>query len=224
MYPERLTVLYTACLHGRLGALPRLYTLLKRERAALRGPAITLDLGESCTPDIWLCNATGGRAALVAMDSMGYDAYYINHADPLASDPVTFGKLQEVIVTPLVTDDQPVTITKRMPGSASWHVRLAGTESADEPEMAADELIIRLRCAVPTAKSTRYDSARRTLYLTDQWDILQVGRLELALAEGRIAVHTHQVLAPDLPPDPTITSVVDFVAAEAQYASRRGKT
>jgi hypothetical protein len=224
MFPDRLTVLYTACLRGRLGALPRLFTLIKRERATVRGPVILLDLGESCSPDVWLCNASDGRAALAAMDSMGYDACYIDHADPLASDPLTFGKLQEVIVTPLVTETSPVTLTKQSPGTASWQLRLIGGETPFQPgpTISGDALLtIRLRRTVPTAESTRYDSVRYTLQLTDQWDILQVGRLELALTEGRIAAHTRQTLAPDVSPDPTISSVVEFVAAEAQSAARR---
>ncbi|MHB8624954.1 MAG: hypothetical protein ACYDBJ_02680 [Aggregatilineales bacterium] len=226
MRPDRLTVLYTACLRGRLEALPYLYTLLKRERARIHGPSITLDLGQSCTSDVWLCQATAGRALLVAMDSMGYDACYIDRADPLASDPLTFGKLREVILTPLVTDANPLTLTKHAPNGANWILRLVGSESADQETMntpADDTLTIQLRRAVPTAPSTYYDSDRHMVYLTDQWDALQVGRLELALTEGRIAVHTYFALTPDLPPDPTISSVVEFVAAEARYASRRGK-
>src|SRR5215469_5357793 len=112
---DRLTILYIACLRGRLEALPRLYTLLKHERATVRGPSITLDLGESCAPDVWLCGVTGGRAALVAMDSMGFDAFYIDRGDMLAGDPVMLGKLQATILTPLVTDDRSLTLNKHAP-------------------------------------------------------------------------------------------------------------
>lgn len=226
MLPNRLTVLYTACLRGRLAELPRLYTMIKHTRAELQGPSILLDLGESCASDEWLCQATAGRVLLVAMDSMGYDAFYLDRADPLVSDPLTFRKLQEVILTPLVTDANSLTLTKHAPDGGRWALRLMGSDSPDrETTIVPDDetLTIGLRRAVPTAESTFFDSARHMVYLTDQWDALQVGQLELALNEGRITAHTYFVLTPDVPPDPTISSVVEFVAAEARYASRRGK-
>ena len=222
MPPDRLTVLYTACLRGQLEALPRLYTLIKRERATVRGPSITLDLGASCVPDSWPCEVTGGRAALVAMDSMGYDAFYIDRGDPLASDPVTFDKLQNTILTPLVTDDRSLTLVRHGLDGRDWKIRLAGEHDGQNTADSA-LLTIRLSRSVPSAESTRYDAARHTVYLADQWDMLQVGRLEVDLTDERITLYVHRVLTPDLPPDPTVSSVVDFVAAEAQYASRRGK-
>src|SRR5579859_7956394 len=164
MLPDRLTVLYTACLRGRLEALPRLYTLIKHERATVRGLSITLDLGESCTPDKWICGVTGGRALLVAMDSMGYDACYIDRADPLASDPVTFGKLHDMLLTPLVTDDHSLTLTRHNPNTPDWKLRLVGEhDNHDTPNDCL--LTIRLGRSVPTAESTRYDSVRHTVYL-----------------------------------------------------------
>lgn len=225
MLPNRLTLVYTACLRGRLVDLPRLYTLIKQIRAALDGPSVLLDLGESCVADDPLCQATAGRALLVAMDSMGYDAFYIDRADPLASDRLTFDKLQAVIVTPLITDANPLSLTKHAPATGSWTLRLLGggidSLSAEVPE--DDTLTIGLRRTVPTAEATGYDPAHHMVYLTDQWDRLQVGCLELALNEGRIAAQTYFALTPDLPPDPTVSGVVEFVAAEARYASRRGK-
>ena len=224
MLPDRLTVLYTACLRGRLAALPHLYTLIKHTQAALEGPSVLLDLGESCVADEWLCQATAGRALLVAMDSMGYDAFYLDQADPLASDTLTFSKLQTVIVTPVVTDSQPLALPKHTSDARRWTLRLIGEGMAAPVDDSGEEtLTIHLRRAPSGEDGIYYEPGRHMVYLTDQWDTLQVGRLELGLREGRITAHTYFALTPDLPPDPTISGVVEFVAAEARYASQRGK-
>nr|MCU0511858.1 hypothetical protein [Anaerolineae bacterium] len=70
---ETLHLLYTSHLGGDLARLPRLYTFLEQIEAA-HGPALRLDLGAGCAPDVWHCQATEGRSVPVVLDGMGYHA------------------------------------------------------------------------------------------------------------------------------------------------------
>ncbi len=73
--PLDLIVFYTHNLRGDLDLLPRLYTLIhKLKSAPYEGRKLLVDLGDSCSPDVWHCDATGGRSTLIVMDAMGYDA------------------------------------------------------------------------------------------------------------------------------------------------------
>src|SRR5512142_2385980 len=99
--PTPVSLLYTAALEGRLALLPRLLTRIKQERAAIHGIPLLVDLGRSCTADAWICEATGGRGMLVAMDAMGYDAFHIGPQDMLYTQPAAVDQLRAVIQTPL---------------------------------------------------------------------------------------------------------------------------
>ena len=46
--PETVTFLATAHLCGALRLLPRLFTLIHRERRSAQGPVVLLDLGDTC--------------------------------------------------------------------------------------------------------------------------------------------------------------------------------
>ncbi len=231
--PDRLTILYTACLHGEIEALPRLFTLIKRERAALPGVAtLLIDLGESCIPGTMPCDLTGGRALLVAMDALGYDAFFLDHADPLFGDRETLGKLQSIVVTPIVSADRPIALRKYIPGGSSLPIVIAGYDFARDqhlrPITALTEapLLLRLALADPESRPVRCDKSeanRYTVLLADRWDGVQMGRLDISLAAGRIESHLHRTLPPDLPPDPTVSGVIDFVLGEARYSQRRGQ-
>jgi len=84
-----LIILYTANIRGNLDLLPRMYTLLRQLKVQPLGEnsevklcpdepdlyrTLVLDLGESCSPAVWHCAATGGRSTLIVLDAMGYDA------------------------------------------------------------------------------------------------------------------------------------------------------
>ena len=68
-----ITLLYTAHIEGKLELLPRLFTLIKRQREQAAGPVLLFDLGDTCAAGSWVCRATLGRAPLLVLDSMGYD-------------------------------------------------------------------------------------------------------------------------------------------------------
>ena len=75
--------------------LPRLYSFLRQLQAHYReevvpvcqlepaqalGQVLLLDLGESCAPDAWHCEVSGGRSTLVVLDGMGYAAARVEDA------------------------------------------------------------------------------------------------------------------------------------------------
>lgn|GEM_PF-703019 len=216
-----LTILYTYGLHGRLDALPRLYTLIKRVRSSESNPVILLDLGESCRRELWLCEVTTGRAMLVALDAMGYDAFYIAPADPLYTDALTFGKLRATILTPLLSDcsadSASLLLTKHGHAGQSLSVQIT-TMLIDHQTASAD---LTVQIAPDHAESVSVDIARRTLLLTgnSQNDDILLGRLAIDFAPFRIAQHERIKLSTDESPDATLSSVVEFVESEARYAS-----
>src|SRR5690606_1109253 len=74
-----------------LPLLPRMYSFIKPLRAHYSeesetlcegdpapanplGKVLLLQLGDSCSPDVWHCEVTGGRSTLAVLDGMGYDA------------------------------------------------------------------------------------------------------------------------------------------------------
>ena len=77
-----LTILHLNDLHGRLDQLPRLFTLIQRERAAARaeGRAVLLfDCGDSSDPAAWESDLTMGRASYALLEAMGVDAGVIGN-------------------------------------------------------------------------------------------------------------------------------------------------
>lgn len=72
-----LTLLHTNDIHGRLDQMPRLATLINRERALARaaGQAVlVLDAGDSTEGKEWESGVTHGRANYVLLDAMGCQA------------------------------------------------------------------------------------------------------------------------------------------------------
>jgi hypothetical protein len=238
--PMHMTLLYTSRLRGRIDGLPRLFSLLQRERAAaarISSTVIVLDLGESCVRDAWLCEATAGRALLVAMDAFGTDGFYLDRADPLSDDPQVLGKLRAVIVTPVFSEDQPLTFNKRIINADSdttqpicvsgWDTTLP-TNMTNVPYA----LTIRVSRHIPNSDTVRYDPQydpdSQTLWVADPDEAgsesvgMTLGRITFARYSRELFQITHQrlLVTPDLPPDPTVSGVVDFVLAEAGYAAR----
>lgn len=83
-----LTLLYTANIDGRLDVLPRVATLIRRERARAGGPVVLLDGGSLCSEDVWPCAVTRMRAGRTMLEAMGYDA-----AALAGTDVLPFGRL-----------------------------------------------------------------------------------------------------------------------------------
>ncbi|MEW6578797.1 MAG: hypothetical protein AB1435_06335, partial [Chloroflexota bacterium] len=84
---ETVTFLATAHLSGELRLLPRLFTLIHRERRSAQGPVVLLDLGDTCAVEAWVCRATLGRAPFLVLDSMGYDGAVIGGPEQVPIPP-----------------------------------------------------------------------------------------------------------------------------------------
>lgn len=82
--PARVTILHTNDLHGRLDTLPRLATLIQRERALARAEGrrvLLLDAGDSSSKKNPESLATHGRANFALLGAMGYQAATLGNRD-----------------------------------------------------------------------------------------------------------------------------------------------
>jgi hypothetical protein len=215
-----LTVLYTGSLRGDLTLLPRLFSFIRQLRAHYseeavvlcpddpapanpRGRVLLLDLGDSCTPDVWHCQVTGGRSTLVALDSMGYDA--ANVTGFLAPDGRS--KLGDMVRMALVDDEHPAQI-----GDVTVQCR---SGSATRPYEAANVTIL-----IDSADNTSFEDNRLSLAHVNAGQV-GVGRLCTKKTPYELEEHTIFDLPRQTQPDPTIAGVVDFVISEAKYTQKR---
>jgi hypothetical protein len=213
-----VSLLYTAALEGRLAFLPQLFTRIRQEQASAAGITLLADLGRSCAPDAWICDATGGRAMLVAMDAMGYDVFHIGPQDMLYTQPVVVEQLRGVIQTQLAAGPW-IGIVSRAGQVFVFASRLNVRRPAD--------LTIALRLGDQPVAEAAWDGTRRTLLLDAGWTASEplLGRLDMALMpESPYIEITNQVqlsFPPDLPADPTIRGVIEFVESEAHHAEKK---
>ena len=80
----QLTILHFNDLHGRLEQLPRLFTLIQRERvraAAAGRQTLLLDGGDSSDRGQWASVVTQGRANYSLLEAMGVQATVLGNAD-----------------------------------------------------------------------------------------------------------------------------------------------
>ena len=221
--PAAVALLYTASLSGRLELLPKLMTRIRQERT---GPTLLVDLGRSCAPDAWICDATGGRGMLVAMDAMGYDAFHIGPGDALYTQPAIVEQLRGVILTPLAAG--PWSGVARRSGMV---FRFAARVDSVPPNAEPADLTIALRLGKYAAADVEADGERRMLTLDGGWTSADplLGRLDIALLPEtpyiRVVSQAQLAIRDDLTLDPTISSVIEFVESEARFAERkRGST
>jgi hypothetical protein len=197
---ESLTLLYTHNLRGDLRRLPRLHTFLSRlrQKSPPETRCLLVDLGASCHPEVWPCALTQGRAALFVLDAMGY--HIANVAGELTA--VVRAKFSAQVMLALVDDEHP-----HREGD------LLFTTAA-----ALDDSPAALRIILTPADHTALSGG--TLRLAG----IDGGQVGLAqLDGGQLAAQAVHTLPPDTLPEPTISSTVDFVLAEArQYQKRSG--
>jgi hypothetical protein len=190
------TILYTANLRGDIELLPRLYAFLRQLRAEMK-PLMVVDLGDSCTPDVWHCEVTGGRSMLIALDAMGYTAAY---TPTLSSE--SRAKLE--ITMALVDQEMPYLVENIL--LCSQPITLPGMD---------------VSIVMTPAKHSHMEN--NTLYLEN----VEAGQIGVAIVDlhGTPVLITSEVkmLLPDAAPDPTIAGVVDFILGEARYYQKRQK-
>lgn len=188
-----LTLLYTQRIRGNLSILPRLYTFLRTLHAPHGEKTLMVDLGESCAPDVWPCGVTGGRAALLVLDAMGYTAAHVS--SELA--PEDYAKLAGQVSLALIDDAHPHT--------------QGGALFATQPSPTHDGLQILLH----PADQTMFIDSRLTLQAVES------GQVGIVRLDGTAITRAVSALPPETPPDPTVTAVVDLVEEEARYYERR---
>jgi 2',3'-cyclic-nucleotide 2'-phosphodiesterase (5'-nucleotidase family) len=111
----RLTILHFNDLHGRLEQMPRLYRLMKRERAeAARAgrKVLVLDGGDSADPEVWACAVTRGRANYSLLEAMGVEATVLGNQEAIHWGRAALAKLVAAVHFPvlaanLVDEDDP---------------------------------------------------------------------------------------------------------------------
>lgn len=228
--PTAIRMLYTAALAGKIDLLPRLSTLIRRERGD--GPALLFDLGQSCTPAAWICSATSGRGMLVAMDALGYDAFHIGPLDMLYTQPALVQQIQEVIATPLAAGPWSARFSRRgvtfMAVNALSLPKLLAATGPNYPFEGAD-VVVGLSYSAgdgPTIVAEGENPRIVRLSLTPGGeDNPIIGRVDMALLPDPPYIHIEAearlALTPDLNPDPSILSVIEFVQSEASQAERK---
>jgi hypothetical protein len=197
-----LIVLYTCDLRGDLDRLPRLFTLIRGLMdAPYQARHLLLDLGNACGPEVWHCEATGGRSTLMVLDAMGYHA---------------------ANVTGVLSEENRARIAA---------VTTMALVDADHPHLDADILItseVDIQSSCFQICLTPHDETRvavNTLFLAR----VEAGRVGMAMVrrtpDGTAYLHSHEVpgydLHPRIHPDPTIAGTVDFVLSEARVYQRK---
>lgn len=217
-----LTVLYTANLRGDLDLMPRLYSFIRQLKAYFSEEAVQLcpddpapenpltrflllDLGDSCAPDAWHCQVTGGRSSLVVLDSMGYDAANVTGF----LTPEGRAKLDGTVRVALVDDKHPF--------QQDWMHIVTAQEKSGTRRAAKDEGMMIL---LQPAKATNYVGNRLSLARVNAG---QVGIARICMKKTPFELE--ETLVFDLPrrspPDPTIAGIVDFVTSEARYVQKK---
>ncbi|HRE46292.1 MAG TPA: hypothetical protein PLD47_01080 [Aggregatilineales bacterium] len=222
--PTGIRILYTACLRGRIDLLPSLHTFLTTQRTER---TILVDLGQSCAVGSWICEVTGGRGMLVAMDALGYDGFHIGRADALYHYPEMVVKMKEIVMTPFIAGTWAGSATRggvkiglynaaaleRVAITLDPHTDLHLLLSLDRTaEMTANllqgERLVSLAC-LPTAPTTAP----------------LIGQLDLELLPNppgiRVVNQRPLAIPPETPPHPTISGVVEFVLSEARQAEQK---
>lgn len=204
-----ITVLYTCNLRGDLVILPRLFSFIRQLRAHFStepvkqceddpAPSLSrillLDLGESCAPDVWHCDITGGRSVLVALDGMGYDAANVS----AFATPDLREKLGANVRLALVDEAHDWT----------WEgVRVALTAGGEGTTI-----------SLAPAATTHIEG--NTLHLQE----VKAGQVGMAQIAPRPLLLLQQDvfdLPTMAQPDPTIAGIVDFILSEARYTQKR---
>lgn len=86
MASSRLTLLHFNDVHGRLDQLPRLTTLIQRERERARAEGravLLLDAGDSSDRNVWESDITKGRANFAVLEAMGVQASVVGNGEAL---------------------------------------------------------------------------------------------------------------------------------------------
>lgn len=215
---ESVHILYTGNLRGNIDLLPRLQTFLRQLKALpldegddvmicavqpVARPTLMLDLGESCSPEVWHCAATGGRSVLMGLDALGYQAANVSGSlDAEARERMR----DNLMGMALVDAENPY---------ADNGLLLSADAARDETQPRPD-----LQIVLTPAERTHLEG--HILYLA----AVEAGQVGAAQVSGlgvhpKIQAHTIFDLPATIAPDPTIAGVVEFILSEARLYQRR---
>ncbi len=219
--PNPLHILYTSNLNGDLDSLPRMQTFLRYLKSlpidesdvmlcAVQPQTprfFLLDLGHTCSHDIWHCTATAGRSTLIALDAMGYHA--ANVTDALT--PESRIRLRDNLLgMALIDPENPLhqndlDLTTRREGSQT--------------------LVPLSSFTVDLTPSSSTHIASNTLQLADV-HAGQIGMAQVSFLTGLPNLNAHAIfdVPPDTALDPTIAATIDFIRSEARFYRRNHST
>ena len=209
----QLSILYTYNLRGDLDRLPRLHTFLRTLRAqvqrfeddaavdvcALTPPVrqvLLVDIGSSCSADVWHCAVTGGRSTVIVLDAMGYDAVHVSGARA----PGARERLTDAVQLALVDAGGGLTLPELCVTAAP----LADKHSLQLVLQPRDEAVLAGNLLYPARIAGD-----------------EVGVLHIASGTPRLSAFHRFTLPASTPPDPTIAGTVDFVLSEARYLQKK---
>jgi hypothetical protein len=194
---EPITIIYTHNLHGKLDLLPKLHTLIRRLMRDYND-VVLLDMGGSCAADVWHCDTTGGRSALLVMDGMGYDA--ANIVGLLADGARE--RMPDTMRLTLIDAD------------STWErddliVAAARIDDSDK-----------IQVVMQPVDEARVEDG---IFFPQTLSAGQVGVAQIGAYDETVELFAHAVhpLPANTRPDPTIAGTVDFVLSEARYYQKR---
>lgn len=222
-----MRLFYTAALNGHIELLPRLFTYLRGQRAAFAGPSLLVDCGLSCAAGTWICESTDGRAMLVAMDGMGYDAFHIGPADPLYRTPHTVDQVRRIVVTGFAAGPWSTAVNRQ--GLVIRLVNGANLPRAIGEAGPEVDLVIGLRLSGEAAFTAAWEAGKRVVLFDPGLPAGEsgplIGWVEISLSPEMPYVGIIErgvlTLPAGTPPDASMTGVIEFVQAEARYAERK---
>jgi len=205
--PLSLSLLYSANLRGDIALLPQLFTFMQRLKPGEDPGRLILDLGNACHGAAPHCRQTGGRSMLIALDGMGYHAANIEGA----LDARNRRRVDAQVAMALV--DSANDWRYRPPSLADASIRLTLQPNSGPA---------RLQICLAPAERTRMDG--NVLFLRDV-RAGQVGAVSVDLRQSpRVTESAIHDLPPATPPNPGITSAIEFIESEARLFHSRAAT
>jgi len=199
--PPILTLLYTHGLGGDFARLPRLAAHL-RALAQDQPAPLLLDLGDSCSAQVWHCQATQGRSAFLALDALGY---HVANASALSA--ASRAKLAGQVSLGLVA-----------PGQA-WRYAVGAVR--DESLIVADEATPALSLSIVCAPAAQTACGAGVLRLQAPAPF-SVGLLRLDWPRQAILAQSVHPLPASILPDTSVLAILELIEDEARAYQQRG--
>lgn len=198
-----LSVFYTQNLAGKLELLPRMATFINKLRAhANTERVLLLDVGGTCAPDVPECAQSEGRAPLILLDAMTYQAAYVG----TTLSPAAREKLRESYIGMALVDE------------ATPFVQEGVAFAAEPPPAHPHRLHISSLTASQFALVPAPDFFGVYTLQLQTLSAGQVGQTTLALGdEPRLISAQVHALPSNTPPAPTIAGTLEFVRDELRY-------